>query len=190
MKRICLLFLPLIVSGCASYYSHHAMFPAENSAGETRQIRLSWQTADYPDWWFVNDQATPMLVETQCSERVWKLRDGADPKAGDCGEGIRACGEAGRDIQAPGGTLISGDVRCMAVDPSNPTARIADVGTKLEFLVSCRPASRETGQGDQKRNLDYLRASSVPYIVYVRKAPRGSLRAKEPEFDDSVCDAD
>lgn len=42
--------LPLLgLSGCASYYTHYAMFPAENSAGESRQVRVHWDSADYPD---------------------------------------------------------------------------------------------------------------------------------------------
>ncbi|MBW4936285.1 hypothetical protein [Marinobacter sp. F4206] len=190
MKRFFLLFLPLILPGCASYYSHYAMFPAENSAGESRQIRVSWQTAEYPDWWLANNKATPIRVETQCSDRVWRLRDEADEDAAGCGVGIRACGEPGVDVQAPGGNPVLDEAPCMVVDPSNPDARIAGLGGKLELLVSCRPVSPTRGQGDEKRNLDYLRASPVPYTVYARKAPRGSLRAKMPEFDESACDAE
>ncbi|PTB95020.1 hypothetical protein C9974_02040 [Marinobacter sp. B9-2] len=111
----------LFTSGCASYYSHFAMFPAENSSGQPRQVRLTWQSAEYPDWWFAGDKATSV---------------------------------------------------------------------KLELLVSCTPAVVTEGQGDDVVNLDYLRASSVPYTVYVRKAPRGSMRARLPEFDESVCDAE
>ncbi|WP_228739285.1 hypothetical protein [Marinobacter arenosus] len=189
MKRFILfLVLSLTLPGCASYYTHYAMFPAANSSGEPRQIRLSWQTADYPGWWFVSDKATPMRVETQCSDRVWRLRDDGDKAA--CGQGIRACGEPVRDVYASGGSLAAGDRPCMTVNPSDPGARIPDVGEKFELLVSCRPVSPVEGQGDNLRNMDYLRASAVPYTVYARKAPRGSLRAKMPEFDESVCDAE
>ena len=78
------------MSGCASYYSHYAMFPAENSRGEPRQVRVSWLTAEYPDWWLQDDEATAIRVETQCSERVWLLRqagaDGALSKHGKVGD--------------------------------------------------------------------------------------------------------
>lgn len=188
MKWLCLVFAAAVTSGCASYHSHYAMFPAENSAGEPRQIRLSWQSADYPDWWFASDKATAIRVETQCSGRVWRLRDGADPQAGECGTGIRACGEAGRDLHAPSGNLATDGVRCMVAEPSDLEARVAEIGGSLDLLVSCAPVSTTVQAGDEKRNLDYLRASPVPYTVYIRKAPRGSLRAKMPEFDDSVCD--
>ena len=72
----------------------------------------------------------------------------------------------------------------------DPDARISDVGGKLELLVSCTPAVVAEGSGDESRNLDYIRASSVPYTVYVRKAPRGAMNARPPEFDELVCDAE
>ncbi len=190
MKRFGLLLLVAAISGCASYHSHYAMFPAENSSGEVRQVRVSWQSADYPDWWFVDDKATALRVETQCSDRLWKLRDDADPKAGNCGTGIRACGQPGLDVQAPSGQPVSEGVSCMSVRATGADARIAGLGNSLELLVSCRPSVTSIGEGDDLRNLDYLRASPVPYTVHVRKAPRGSLRAKMPEFDQSECDAE
>jgi len=189
MARLGLLLLAAISSGCASYHTHYAMFPAENSAGESRQIRVSWQSADYPDWWFVDDKATALRVETQCSDRVWKLRDENDPKAESCGDGIRACGEPGLDIEAANRTPVTDGVRCMVAEPSRPDARIAGIDGSLKLLVACSPSVTSIGEGDETRNLDYLRASPVPYAVYVRKAPRGSLLAKMPEFDQSVCDA-
>jgi hypothetical protein len=178
----------LFTSGCASYYSHSAMFPAENSSGEPRHVRLSWQSAEYPGWWLASDKATSVKLETQCSDRVWRLRDGDD--AGDCGAGIRACGEPARDLVARSDQPVTGTTRCMAINPADPGARIAQLDSKLELLVSCTPAVVTEGQGDATLNLDYLRASSVPYTVYVRKAPRGSMRARLPEFDKSVCDAE
>ena len=180
--------LMLFISGCASYYSHFAMFPAENSSGESRQVRLSWQSAEYPDWWFAGDRATSLKLETQCSDRVWRLRDGND--GGDCGSGIRACGEPDKDLFTETGVPVTGSTRCMSINPEDLNARITDIGDKLELLVSCTPAVVKTGQGEKSVNLDYLRASSVPYTVYVRKAPRGSMRARLPEFDESVCDAE
>lgn len=183
-------FALLMTSGCASYYSHFAVFPAANASGEPRQVRVSWQTADYPGWWFVDDQATSVKLETQCSERVWRLRDGDDEQAGACGTGIRACGEPGMDLLAATGQPAGSGTRCLAINPRDPDARIAQLGDRLELLVACRPARVTEGQGDDARNLDYIRASSVPYTVYVRKAPRGSMRARPPAFDESVCDAE
>ncbi|TNE98272.1 MAG: hypothetical protein EP328_05095 [Gammaproteobacteria bacterium] len=185
-----LFVMALFTQGCASYYSHSAMFPAENSRGEPRQVRLTWQTAEYPGWWVRSNQSTPIRLETQCSERVWRLRDASHEGAGNCGEGIAACGEPGKDLSFPKKVPATAHTRCLVVNPSEPAARIADIDGKLELAVSCMPKTVSVGQGDEKRNIDYLRASSVPYTVYVRKAPRGALRARVPEFDDGVCDAE
>jgi len=187
-KTVVASLMLLLMSGCASYYSHYAMFPAENSSGQPRQVRMSWQSAEYPGWWFAADKATAVKLETQCSDRVWRLGDGND--AGDCGTGIRACGEPGKDLVSETDQPATDSTRCMAINPADPQTRTAEIGGKLELLVSCTPAVVTEGQGDDSVNLDYLRASSVPYTVYVRKAPRGSLRARLPEFDESVCDAE
>lgn len=181
----------LLLGGCASYYSHYAVFPATNSSGEARQVRLSWQTADYPDWWFISDKATAITLETQCSERVWKLTDnGHDGEAnrGDCGEGIRACGQYGMDVTNAERGEADDSVVCMAIAPAYPDARIAGLGRTLDLHVYCHPGEVQRVVDDETRNVDYLRASSVPYQIDVRKAPRGSLAARIPTLDDTVCD--
>lgn len=181
------LLIPALLSGCASYYTHYAMFPAENSQGDVRQVRVSWDTAEYPGWWVQQDQATSMKVETQCSERVWRLRDASQENAGACGDGIRACGEPGQDrrvVQVP--AMAPG--ACLAVNPADPAARVATVGDSFELVVACKPVKPVVGQGDDAVNMSYPRASAVPYTVYARKAPRGSLRARPPAFDEHVCE--
>ncbi|KAA1173850.1 hypothetical protein FWJ25_10555 [Marinobacter salinexigens] len=189
MKRfLILIFLPLWLQGCASYYSHSAVFQAENSRGEPRQVRLTWETAEYPGWWPVSDKATPISVETQCSERIWRLRDSSQDGEGSCGEGIRACGDPKRDISFPGASPVGPSTVCLAAYPSGSGKRIADIDGRLELAVSCQPARVSEGEGDNIRNLDYLRASPVPYMVYTRKAPRGAFRARIPEFQESICD--
>lgn len=179
--------LTVLASGCASYYNHYAVFPAENSAGELRQVRLSWQSAEYPGWWLADNKATAITVETQCSQRVWKLVDGGYSGHASCGSGIRACGQEGVDLVAATGAAADANVVCMALNPDQPDARIADLGGKLTLLVSCRPARTSRGGGDEAENLDYVRASSVPYTVNPRKSPRGSLSSRPPALDESVC---
>ena len=93
-------------------------------------------------------------------------------------------------LGAQTGQPARGSTRCMSINPADPDARIPEIEGKLELLVSCTPAVVAEGEGDDALNLDYLRASSVPYTVYVRKAPRGSMRSRLPEFDESVCDAE
>lgn len=189
IRKISLLVIApsLLLGGCASYYTHYAMFPAENSSGEPRQVRVSWQTADYPDWWFVSDKSTTIKLETQCSDRVWRIADDSHDSAGRCADGIRACGESKLDLQAVSGVAAGSGFACMSV--SGPE-RIAGIGSMFSLLVSCRPAAAEVTDGEEKVNLDYLRPSAVAYSIYARKVPRGSLNARLPEFDESVCKED
>ncbi len=189
-RSLALTGLLLVQAGCATYYSHYAMFPAENSQGEPRAVRLSWHSAEYPSWWFVSDRATPLTLETQCSERVWQLYDGSHAEAGACGPGIRACGDRSRDRRVQVAQAASDSDVCMSVNPSDPHARIADISGRLELLVACAPVSAIRGEGEDKENVDYIRASAVPYTVYSRKTLRGSLSARPPKFNRSECNAD
>lgn len=189
MCRISFLFISAVVllSGCASYYSHFAMFPAENSQGEPRQVRVSWNTAEYPDWWFLDDRSTALKVETQCSARIWRLRDDSHGEAGACGHGIRACAEPGVDQVVVSRPDLDPSA-CVVVAPGESGARIADVEGSLELLVACEPLVPGFEEEGEAINMDYLRASPVPYAVYTRKVPRGSLAASLPDFDESVCE--
>lgn len=185
-----LLCLPPVLSGCASYYSHYGLFPAENSEGDPRQVMLSWQTADYPDWWFVADKSTPITVTTQCSARSWRLADDSHAAAGGCADGIRACGRPGHDRVAASGKPADDQTLCLSVSARNTDAKVVDIGASLELLVACQPVVTHRGEGDDQESVDYLRASPVPYMVHIRKSPRGSLNGRPPAMDDSVCDAD
>ncbi|MGF2734602.1 hypothetical protein [Marinobacter sp. DUT-1] len=190
IRRVFFLFIipvAVLLPGCASYYSHFAMFPAENSQGEARQVRVSWDSAEYPDWWILDDRSTAMKVETQCSARIWRLRDDSHDQAGACGNGIRACAETGVDrVVVTGGHLDPS--ACLVVNPDDNNARIADIDGRLELLVVCEPVVPGFEREGEVINMDYLRASSVPYTVYTRKVPRGSLRASLPSFEESVCE--
>jgi hypothetical protein len=183
--------LPLLgVSGCASYYTHYAMLPAENSAGESRQVRVYWDSADYPDWWLRSDQSTTMKLETECSDRVWRLADDSHDLAGECGDGIRACADPGRDAVAGSGQPAAEATACMTVSSPDGAARIAELGGQFSLLVSCEPLQRQEARGDEEVNMDYIRPSAVAYTVFARRVPRGSLSARLPEFDESRCKAE
>ncbi|QBM16752.1 hypothetical protein MARI_08450 [Marinobacter sp. JH2] len=188
-KLFGLMLLFLALPGCASYYTHYAMFPGENSSGDPRQIRVSWQSADYPDWSFIRDKATTMKVEAQCSDRVWLLSDDSQERAGDCAVGVRACGQQNLDESVFKSGPVN-EVACLQVIGPETVERIADIGAKFQLSVACRPLVSEVLKGDKVVNMDYLRASTVAYTVYARKVPRGSLSARLPEFDESVCKDD
>ena len=182
--------IPFLMTGCASYYTHYAVFPAENSAGEQRQFKLTWQTADYPDWWFQADQSTPITLETQCSERKWRLVDRTHDAAGSqtCDSGIRACGSEQQDRLTEVANGSFSEVACMSVNPSDSDALVTDIASALEIQVNCAPRQTSRTVGGEVENIDYLRASPVPYTVYSRKGVRGRLDSRPPELDDSVCD--
>jgi len=182
--------IPVLFSGCASYYTHYAMFPAQNSAGEDRQFKMTWQTADYPGWWIAEDKSTPITLSAQCSEREWRIvdRTHSGAAAESCAPGIRACGTKGMDVLATEGSTDFDERACIRVNPSDPDALVTELSSSLELLVNCRPAQTARKSGGETQNIDYLRASPVPYTVYSRKGPRGRLASKPPEFDDSVCD--
>ena len=184
--------LPFLLSGCASYYTHYAVFPAQNSAGEERQIKLSWQTADYPNWWYAADQSTPVTLETQCSSRTWRIVDRTHSAASGqaCAPGIRGCGSASADEFVTKGSVDFSDRACVRINPTDPDALVTDISSSLELLVSCRPQRTTRQTEDGQENIDYLRASPVPYTVYSRKGTRGRLDSKPPVLDDSVCEAE
>ncbi|KPQ27901.1 MAG: hypothetical protein HLUCCX14_12780 [Marinobacter excellens HL-55] len=178
------------LNGCASYHTHYAMFPAETSGGETRQVRVSWQSAEYPDWWIVDDKATPIRLETQCSERVWRITDPGHGEAGACSGDVRACGDAGQDLIAVTGQPATTSDVCLLVQSPAEIARVADIGASFSLLVSCEPANATVQQDGEVVNVDYLRPSSVAYTIRARKVPRGSLSARLPEFNQNECKED
>ncbi|MDC0663269.1 hypothetical protein [Marinobacter sp. SS21] len=188
LNLVAAMTLATMLSGCASYYSHYAMFPAANSSGESRMVRLSWQSAEYPGWWLRDNQATSIRVETQCSERQWRLTEAESADQGGCGPGIRACGQEGLDVLAESGQPATKDSVCLALSSGPSNSRIATLDRNLELTVHCRPAEVSRQSGGESVGMDYIRPSAVPYVVAVKKAPRGSLAAKLPEFDDAVCD--
>ncbi|TBW59099.1 hypothetical protein EZI54_01955 [Marinobacter halodurans] len=178
-------FLLVALPGCASYQSHYGVFSAANASGEERQFRVTWETVDYPDWWLANDRASPIRLETQCSTRVWELRDstsegGVQP----CGEGIRACASTTSDRAVPSQQVAGPETTCMEVLNAR---KIVELDRRLDLVVSCRPRQTTIEVDGETENRDYLRASVVPYNIRVREAPRDSLSAKPPALDEKVC---
>lgn len=179
----------VVLTGCAAYQSHFTSFQAQNAAGEDRQVRLTWNTAEYPFWHWRNDRATPIRMETQCSKRVWRLYDPSMDEA--CtGDGIAGCGDPALDLDRERRMLTSDRHVCMRLTDSEGTDRILELGRNIELNVNCFPQHTELDMGDETVNVDYLRASVVPYNLRVRSARQGSMTERPPELDDSVCETD
>ncbi|WP_143421407.1 hypothetical protein [Halovibrio salipaludis] len=183
---VLVLLLATGLSGCATQRTHYSAMTAENSAGEERRVLLKWKTARYPAWHWRQDSATPVTVTTQCSRREWKLRDPG--MEGTCSEdAIAACGDPRLDAANGGSPVDAGQV-CMQLTDAGGSTRVRELGNRVELSVSCSPRQTGVDMGDEVVNVDYPRASSVPYIFRVRTVPTGSLTQRPPELDDRVCD--
>ncbi|SRR5690554_427021 len=178
------------LSGCATYYSHYGSFSAENSAGEVREFLLTWQTADYPDWWWQEDRSTPVTLKTQCSEREVRFldashREGTQSCGGDTYP-IAWCGTDKLDLVADVAESGPEEVPCGWIQ-SGDAKSITELGGEVQLFMRCQPAQTTVGAGDEQKNMDYLKASAVPYWVTVKKAVRGSLQDRPPQLGTRIC---
>lgn len=181
----------ILLSGCATYYNHYGSFTAENSAGELREYLVTWQTADYPDWWFQEDRSTAVTLKTQCSEREIRFVDATlqtDLSCGSDRHGIAWCGTKNVDVVAE---VVDANAKepCGWIQ-SRDAKRIVDLGNELELFMRCRPVQTTIGTGDDRKNVDYLKASVAPYWVSVKKVVRGSLDDRPPRFNAKICKQD
>jgi len=186
------------ITGCASYYSHYGSFSAQNSQGEERLFVVSWRTAEYPSWAIQDNKSTEITLEAQCSERKWQLNDLANAQ-NQCTElnpgtestpGIVACGDPVLDLMLSGKKLPDNNQVCISVSDTNNTKNIADLGSSMLIKVSCLPSVINRKDGDETKNIDYLKASVVPYSVFTRKVERYSFNDKAPVMSDKICDSE
>ncbi len=195
MVRMLVLVASIVsVTGCATYYNHYGRFAAENSSGETRDYLVSWQTADYPDWWLVSDRSTPVSLETQCSERVLAFVDDSNEEwNSSCAASEHSvvwCGEARRD-RTPDANVPKVDAPLCGWINTSPAAQgILGLGTELEIHIRCEPLRPTIGEGKEQRNFDYLKASPVPYAVAVKRVEKGSEWDYMIRPDEKVCKQD
>lgn len=185
---VLILLLAVELTGCATHRTHYSAMTANNSAGEERRVLLTWKTSRYPVWHWRRDRATPITVTTQCSERRWRLRD-PEMEGACAASAIAACGDPRLDAAENGEPVDEGQV-CLRVTDKDASERILELGSRLQLRVSCSPRQTDVDMGDEAVNVDYPRASSVPYTFRVRSAPTGSLTQRPPKLDDRVCDTD
>lgn len=178
--------------GCASYYSHYGSFSAQNSSGEERMFVLSWKTAEYPSWALQDNKSTNMVIETQCSDRTWTLVDAssANNECSSAHEGIVACGDKGADLTMRGQPLTSNNTLCLSVTDAQGANRITDLDSRLLISVSCLPVNVTREVDGEKVNIDYIKASVVPYNVATRKVERYSYADKAPIMNSKICEID
>ncbi len=180
------------MTGCASYYSHYGSFSAQNSQGEDRLFVVSWKTAEYPSWAIQDNKSTEITLKTQCSERQWQLNDLSSDQ-NQCTEastGIVACGDPSLDLMLSGKKLQSTNQVCMFISDENDAKNIVDLGHSMLIKVSCLPSVISRKDGDDTKNIDYLKASVVPYSVFTRKVSRYSFNDKAPFMTDKICESE
>ncbi len=179
----------MLITGCASQYSHYGSLTSENAAGQTRDFAVSWRSAESLSW-LGGTHATAVTLESQCSERVLVFREAGDP-ARTCGgpdTGIVLCGSEGQDLLRSGSrkataTDVCGEIRGL----EGVVQDIGGLSTRIQVYIHCWPAQTEIQRGEDKVNQDYLRASPVPYQFSVKKVVRGSSDDRKPVFDTKVC---
>ena len=180
------------ITGCASYYSHYGSFSAQNSQGEERLFVVSWRTAEYPSWAIQDNKSTEITFEAQCSERQWQVNDLASEQnqCTESNEGIVACGDPALDLMLSGKKISVNNQVCISVSDTNETKNIADLGNSMLIKVSCLPSVVSRKDGDETKNIDYIKASVVPYNVFTRKVARYSFNDKAPVMTDKICDSE
>lgn len=195
LKLVSVVAFIMLLNGCASYYSHYASFDSINSAGEERKFVVSWQSAEYPEWFWADNTTTAIALETQCSTRKLYFIDAAVAQnaasfnsscvAGQ--DGIVVCGDPQLDLDANGRALKGVEQVCGSITNSKGVGRIAALGSELLIKIDCWPASAQYELDGEKKNRDYLKYSIVPYTIATKKVPRYSLDDKVPVLSEKVC---
>ncbi|MBU6952531.1 hypothetical protein [Hahella sp. HN01] len=188
-----LMLLPVLsaLGGCATEYSHYGRFVAENSAGEEREFLISWRTTESVSGEVT--AVTPVTLRTQCSDRELLFMEpgqGGDACRGNQETGVVWCGEPGQDLSLEGKALVNSTTLCGAITDENGASQIADLGRVMQLQVSCWPARTIVKTDDGSGNLDYIKASSVPYIVSVKRAEAGGSEDRPPALSETVCITD
>lgn len=190
VRMLVLPFLLVLLPGCASYYSHFGSFEATNSEGEARKFVVYWQTADYPDWFWADDTSTPIMLQTQCSDRKLYFADEfVEPKL-PCianGSGTVACGDPELDLTKNGRPVTSNREVCGFIEGANGQKRITKMGSVLRVNIRCLPTSVEYEVDGKKKNRDYLKLSVAPYTIGTKKVSKDSLGDRVPTMSDKIC---
>ncbi len=178
----------VILNGCSSYYAYYGRFQAETSQGNMRDMVIAWYTNERGDWSLLDSEGTAITLKTQCSQRT--LRFAPNAVCSSDKSRIVWCGEPGRDLNWAGRPVTTQDQVCGEIRPAgarNTGTGVADLGTAIELTIRCYPARPVIQQGDETLNFDYIRASSVPYRIKVKKVEMGSSEDRMPELSEKGC---
>ncbi|RMF19765.1 MAG: hypothetical protein D6758_01135 [Gammaproteobacteria bacterium] len=188
-KRMLPLAAVLTLQGCSTYYAHYGRFEAETSQGHLREAVIAWYTNERGDWSVLDSEGTAITLATQCSQRV--LRFAPNAVCSSDKSRIVWCGEPGKDLDWKGRPITTEDHICGEIAPAGKPsagAGVADLGTHIDLTLSCYPARPVVQKGDEVTNFDYIRASSVPYRIRVKKVEMGSAGDRMPELSSRGCE--
>ncbi|WP_369602133.1 hypothetical protein AAIA72_03925 [Hahella sp. SMD15-11] len=177
-----------VLSGCSSYYAYYGRFQAETSQGHMRDAVIAWYTNERGDWSLLDSEGTAITLQTQCSQRT--LRFAPNALCSSDKSKIVWCGEPGKDLDWKGRPITTQDQVCGEIRSAgarNTGSGVADLGTTIELTIQCYPATPVVQQGEETLNFDYIRASSVPYRIRVKKVEMGSAEDRMPELSEKGC---
>lgn len=185
----------LILSGCATseFTTHYGLFTAESASGEVREFRVYWQTIRYQGWEANEFRALPVILETQCSERVLRLYDESFGKGLKCSDaqtsGITYCGSNRLDTDRRGLPIEEGQT-CASITDRHGAKDILSLKGDLLLTISCRPKETERIESGKKVSTDYLINSAVPYVISTKSVEGDDIDALVPPLfnHSSVCE--
>lgn len=189
----CVVFLQACATSKTT--THYGFFEAENSAGELRQFRLFWEVIEVEGFNDKRRYSTPLILETQCSERVLRFYDGnyrAQRSCMDSDElGIAFCGNSALDIDHRALPIKEGKV-CAYASDARGSAKITLLRDEVQITMRCQPKQVQERAGRKWVNQDYLKPSAIPYVVATKSVPGSDRDGHVPQLwnHSSVCDPD
>ncbi|OZG73865.1 hypothetical protein BTA51_08740 [Hahella sp. CCB-MM4] len=178
--------LLVLVTGCSTTYSHFGRFHAENSAGEAREFLLEWETTEGMG----GEASSNFTLKTQCSARTLVFMSQMDQEKG-CiatdGSEVLLCAQPDLDLTMEGRPVTNGSMPCGSIRGENNITRPENFGKTVELNIFCFPAETTVDSGEEKQNVDYLKASVVPYVVAVKKVVKGSGEDRPPVLNSKAC---
>lgn len=191
MIFVCLMLLQACATSKTT--THYGFFEAENSAGELRQFRLFWEVIEIEGFNEKRLYTTPLMLETQCSERVLRFYDGNYRAQRTCMDseelGIAFCGDTGDDLDHRALPIREGKV-CAYASDSRGAGKINLLRDEVQITMRCQPSETKVRQGRKWINQDYLKPSSIPYVVATKSIAGSDKDGHVPRLwnHSSVCD--
>jgi hypothetical protein len=187
----------VLFQGCATSRTttHYGFFEAENSAGELRQFRLIWEVIEVEGFNDRRRYSTPLMLETQCSERVLRFYDENYRSQRSCMAndelGIAFCGAPGLDIDHRALPIEQGKA-CAYASDARGSAEITLLRDEVQITMRCQPKETQERQGRKWINQDYLKPSVIPYVVATKSVAGSDRDGHVPKLwnHSSVCDPD